>query len=87
MVADCVRVALRPLAGQIDALDGTIADIDKELAASVKTDETARRLMSIPGVFSITASAIVATVQDIGAFASGREFSAFLGLTPRQSST
>jgi transposase len=87
VVPDCVRVALRPLVGQIDALDGTIADIDKELAASVKTDETARRLMSIPGVVPITASAIVTTVQDIGAFASGREFSAFLGLTPRQSST
>ena len=45
------------------------------------------RLMTIPGVGPVTASAIVATIQDAGAFASGREFAAFLGLTPRQNST
>ena len=43
--------------------------------------------MTIPGVGPVTASAIVATIQDAGAFASGREFAAFLGLTPRQNST
>jgi len=43
--------------------------------------------MTIPGVGPVTASAIVATVQDAGVFASGREFAAFLGLTPRQNST
>ena len=80
LVPDCVRVALRPLVGQIDALDEAIA-------ASVKADETAKRLMTIPGVGPVTASAIVATIQDAGAFASGREFAAFLGLTPRQNST
>ena len=37
--------------------------------------------MTIPGVGPVTASAIVATIQDAGAFASGREFAAFLGLT------
>jgi transposase len=87
VVPDCVRAALRPLIGQIDALDEAIAAIDKELAASVKADETARRLMTIPGVGPVTASAITATIQDMSAFASGREFSAFLGLTPRQSSS
>ncbi len=87
VVADCVRAALRPLVDQIEALDRTIGAIDKELEASVKSDETARRLMTIPGVGPVTASAIVATVQDASAFASGREFAAFLGLTPRQSST
>ncbi len=87
VVPDCVRAALRSLVGQIDALDEAIAAIDKELAASVKADETARRLMTIPGVGPVTASAITATIQDMSAFASGREFAAFLGLTPRQSST
>jgi transposase len=87
VVPDCVRLALRPLVGQIDALDEAIGAIDKELAASVKADETAKRLMTIPGIGPVTASAIVATIPDMSAFASGREFSAFLGLTPRQSST
>jgi transposase len=87
VVPESVRAALRPLIEQIDALDERVAAIDKELAASVKADETARRLMTIPGVGPVTASAITATIQDISAFASGREFAAFLGLTPRQSST
>ena len=43
--------------------------------------------MTIPGVGPVTASAIMATIQDASAFASGREFAAFLGLTPRQNST
>ena len=43
--------------------------------------------MTIPGVGPVTASAITATIQDMSAFASGREFAAFLGLTPRQRST
>src|SRR5208337_25142 len=42
VVPDCVRAALGPLVGQIDGLDEAIAAIDKELAASVKADETAR---------------------------------------------
>jgi transposase len=51
VVPDCVRGALRPLVGQIDALDEAIGAIDRELAASVKADETANRLMTIPAAF------------------------------------
>ena len=43
--------------------------------------------MSIPGVGPIIASAVLASVQEIGAFGSAREFAAFLGLTPRQNSS
>ena len=50
-------------------------------------DETARRLMSIPGFGPITASAIAATIQDTSSFAGPREFAAFLGLTPKQNSS
>jgi len=82
-----VRLALAPLVRQIDALDEAIEAIDKELEASAKANETARRLMTIPGVGPVTASALLATVQDFGAFSSGREFAAFLGLTPREHST
>jgi transposase len=69
-------VALRPLISQIDALDEAIGALDREIAASVKVDATAKRLMTIPGVGPVTASAIVATIQDAGAFASGRKFAA-----------
>jgi transposase len=69
VIPDCVRGALRSLVGQIDALDEAIGGIDRELAASVKADETAKRLMTIPGVGPVTASAITATIQDASAFA------------------
>jgi transposase len=87
VVADCVRRALAPLVRQIDAIDAEIAAIDEEIKTRVQADETARRLTTIPGVGPVTASAIVATVRDTSVFASGREFAAFLGLTPRQRST
>ena len=71
VVPDCVRVALLPLVRQIDALDEAIETIDRELEASAKADETARRLMTIPGVGPVTASALLATVQNFGAFPAG----------------
>ncbi len=87
LVPDCVRQALAPLVHQIDAIDIEIEAIDEEIKTLVKADEMARRLMTIPGVGPITASAIVATVRDTSAFSNGREFAAYLGLTPRQSSS
>jgi transposase len=47
---------------QIDALDEAVAAIDKELAASVKAGETAKRSMIIPNVGPVTASAIMVTI-------------------------
>jgi transposase len=87
VVPDYVRAALLPLAKQIDALDETIGAITDELADAAERDTTTRRLMTIPGVGPVIASAIVATAPDMSAFANGREFAAFLGLTPRQHST
>jgi len=87
VVADCVRKALAPLVQQIDAIDEEIEAIDDHIKAQVKADDTARRLARVPSIGPITASAIVATIRDPSAFASGREFSAFIGLTPRQSSS
>jgi transposase len=76
VVPDCVRVALRSLCSQIDGLDEAIGAIDKEIAMSVKADEAAKRLMTVPGAGPVTASAIMATIQDMGDFTSGR-FSCF----------
>ena len=84
---EAVRAALKPLAAQIDAIDEAIATIDAEIGAAVKADDRARRLMSIPDIGPVTASAIISTIPDMSAFASGREFAAFLGLTPRQHSS
>jgi transposase len=49
-------------------------------------DEMAHRLMTIPGLGPVTASAMAASIQDVSAFSGAREFAAFLGLTPKQNS-
>ena len=87
VVPECVCSALRPLGAQIDALDAAIGAIDDEIQGAVKADQKAKALMTIPGVGPLTASAVLSTVPDMSAFASGREFAAFLGLTPRQHSS
>jgi transposase len=62
-------------------------EIDLDLLAWQRTNDTARRLMSIPGIGTIGATALAASVTDPHHFSSGREFAAWLGLTPRQHSS
>jgi transposase len=68
-------------------LDARIAEYDRRLAALARSCEPAKRLMKIEGVGAVTATAIVATVGDAKAFKNGRQFAAWLGLTPLQRST
>jgi transposase len=79
--------ALAALVVQLRNLDEAIARLDRTIAKLAQKDETARRLMSIPGFGPITASAMAATIQDTSSFAGPREFAAFLGLTPKQNSS
>jgi transposase len=79
--------ALSPLVVQLRNLDEAIARLDRTIARMAHKDDTARRLMSIPGFGPITASAMAATIQDTSSFAGPREFAAFLGLTPKQNSS
>jgi transposase len=81
------RAALQPLVHQMQTLDGQVEVLDRMIMAWHKTNETSRRLATIPGVGVITASAIAATVADPSFFSSGREFAAWLGLTPKQNSS
>jgi transposase len=83
MVIDTVREQL----ARLRALDEDIARIERRLAACNKNDSASRRLMDIPGVGLLTATAAVATIGDARAFRSGREFAAFVGLVPRQCGT
>ena len=79
--------ALAPLVVQLRNLDEAIARLERTIAKLAQKDETARRLMSIPGFGPISASAMAATIQDASSFAGPREFAAFLGLTPKQNSS
>jgi len=64
-----------------------IKDVDRDLQRWHRSNELSQRLATIPGIGPIGASALVASVTDPGQFRSGREFAAWLGLTPRQTSS
>jgi transposase len=81
------RIALVALVNQLKEFDSQIDAIERELAQIQRAHPVARLLASIPGVGPITATALAATVADPTMFRSGREFAAWLGLTPRQNST
>jgi transposase len=77
------RLALLEMAEQIDVLSDRIEHLGEEIQAGVRADETARRLTSIPGVGPLIAATVRATINDIEGFKTGRDFAAWLGLTPR----
>lgn len=81
------RQAVSGLFDHCDDLAESILTLEAEIIAHARRDDTARRLATIPGIGSITASLIAATVGDIGLFKSARHFAAWLGLVPRQHST
>lgn len=86
-IPDAVRASLMPMVTQIEHLDRTIKQIDSDIAAKAKADPVTNRLMTIPGIGPVTASALAATVGDPSSFSGPREFAAFLGLVPRQNSS
>ena len=81
------RAALTSLANQLAMLIDGIRQLDRPLMAWHRADETSRRLATVPGIGLITATALAASVPDPGIFTNGRQFAAFLGLVPRQSSS
>ena len=86
-IPSSARAMLLDLVEAIEALDARIARAEKAIVAAARADATARRLMTVPGVGPITASAIVATLGDASRFRNGRHFAAWLGLVAKQSST
>lgn len=81
------RRALRPLARRMKMLRLEIERLDQQLIQWHRSNAVSQRLATIPGIGPITASALAATIADPAMFRSGREFAAFLGLVPRQSSS
>ncbi|MGY3695842.1 transposase [Bradyrhizobium sp. USDA 3240] len=81
------RIALAVLVNQLKELDRQVEAIERELAQIQRINPMAKLLSSIPGIGHITATALAATVPDATMFRSGREFAAWLGLTPKQNFT
>jgi transposase len=79
--------AVTDLLAHVRVLDERVQEYERELKAHARQDERARRLQQLSGVGPIGASAIVASVADGHEFKNGRQFAAWLGLTPKQHST
>jgi len=86
-IPKAARPALSALSRQYGNLKTEIAALDKEIIAWHRSHAESIRLATIPGIGPHVASAIAATVGDAAQFRSGREFAAWLGLTPRQNSS
>lgn len=72
---------------QLNSLNARIDGLTKLIEQHAWLDADARRLMRMPGVGPITASAIVATIGDAKQFETGRDLAAWLGLTPLNKSS
>lgn len=81
------RPVLTVIAQGLEALQAQIAVLDREIASRAKADPVAKRLMTIPGVGPVIATALVALAPDATTFRRGRDFAAWLGLVPRQHSS
>jgi transposase len=86
-IPEIARPVLQMLIETLHRLDEQIAGLDQEVARRAKVNEMARRLMSVPGVGPVTAVALAALAPPPETFKRGRDFAAWIGLTPLQHST
>jgi transposase len=84
---EAARPMFRTMLDLLTVLNSKISELDKEIARRAREDVIARRLMTIPGVGPITATAIAALAPPPETFTKGRDVAAWLGLAPRQLST
>ena len=86
-VPEVARGCIAALGAQLRMLKAQILEFDRRIIAWHRSNETSRRLDAIPGIGPALATALVASVADPKAFRSGRNFSAWIGLVPKQHSS
>ena len=84
---EIARACVAALGEQLRALKAQILKFDRCIIAWHRSNATSRQLDDIPGVGPVLATALVGSVADPKAFRSGRDFSAWVGLVPKQSSS
>ena len=84
---EVARACLAALGSQLRALKAQILEFDRRIIAWHRSNATSKRLDVIPGVGPALATALVASIADPKAFRSGRDFSAWVGLVPKQNSS
>jgi transposase len=86
-VPELARECLAALGAQLRILKAQILAFDRSITAWHRSNETSKRLDEIPGVGPALATALVASIANPRAFRSGRDFSAWVGLVPKQNSS
>jgi len=86
-VPEVARACLAALGAQLRMLKTQILEFDRMINAWHRSNETSKRLDEIPGVGPVLATALIASVADPKTFRSGRDFSAWIGLVPKQRSS
>ena len=84
---EVARACVAAMGAQLMALKAQILAFDRRIMARHRSNETSKRLDAIPGVGPALATALVASIADPKAFRSGRDFSAWIGLVPKQNSS
>lgn len=84
---EAARAPCLALVATLRSLVGEVRELDREIARRARQDDVAKRLMTIPGVGPVIATALEALAPPAETFTRGRDFSAWMGLTPRQHST
>jgi len=84
---DASRPLLSILVDTLEALTARIQQLETQIKQRAKEDEISRRLTTIPGIGPVIATAIAALAPPASTFKRGRDFAAWLGLTPLQNST
>jgi transposase len=84
---EIARACIAALGARLQALKAQILEFDRRITAWHRSNDASKRLDQIPGVGPALATALVATVADPKVFRSGRDFSAWIGLVPKQHSS
>lgn len=84
---EMTRSCIAALGAQLQMLKSQILEFDRKIMAWHRSNETSLRLDAIPGVGPALATALVGSIADPRAFKSGRDFSAWIGLVPKQNSS
>lgn len=81
------RQLLSELYDDLLVIDRRVAELTQRIERTIRASDDGKRLLEIPGIGPLTASALIATVGDARQFTNGRQMAAFLGLVPRQHSS
>ena len=86
-LSGAMRFLLAQLSVELEQTSQRIQEADAAIQTTVRENDACRRLVGIPGVGPVTATAMIAAIGNGAAFRKGREFAAWVGVVPRQRST